>query len=211
MAGRAWDGGEAKVGEVSAMRQTQEFLREQLSAEYPLRLRKVGEMPLLFAGERDEMRYTAALPPRVVDGGVYYFRLAVAKSGDKSQLILERLIPDATCAAGTRIPRRRALGAGRRHRRVAYLVLRPRSGRRRHRRADLARPLERSAATAAPRPHRSEARERRGVAGAGRRAAARAGGRVRLVRSGTQSLRGAWADARNVPSPSSSRAVAASP
>ena len=95
MAGRAWDGGEAKVGEVSAMRQTQEFLREHLSAEYPMRLRKVAEMPLLFAGAHDEMRYTAALPPRVVDGGVYYFRLALARSGDKSQLILERLIPDA--------------------------------------------------------------------------------------------------------------------
>ncbi len=94
MAGRTWDGGEAKVAEVSAMRQTQEFLREQLSAEYPLRLRKVAEVPLLFAGERDEMRYAAALPPRVVDGGVYYFRLVVAKSDDKSQLILERLIPD---------------------------------------------------------------------------------------------------------------------
>ncbi len=109
MAGRTWDGGEAKVAEVSAMRQAQEFLREQLSmrqaqeflreqlsAEYPLRMRKVAELPLLFAGERDEMRYAAALPPRVVDGGVYYFRLAVAKSGDKSQLIVERLIPDAT-------------------------------------------------------------------------------------------------------------------
>ena len=95
MAGRTWDGGETKVEEVSAMRQAQEFLREQLSAEYPLRMRKVAELPLLFAGERDELRYAAALPPRVVDGGVYYFRLAVAKSGDKSQLILERLIPDA--------------------------------------------------------------------------------------------------------------------
>jgi general secretion pathway protein J len=96
MAGRTWDGGEAKVAEVSAMRQAQEFLREQLSAEYPLRLRKVAELPLLFAGERDEMRYAAALPPRVVDGGIYYFRLAVAKSGDKSQLVVERLIPDPT-------------------------------------------------------------------------------------------------------------------
>src|SRR6266536_3507988 len=70
MAGRTWDGGEAKVAEVSAMRQAQEFLREQLAAEYPLRMRKVAELPLLFAGERDEMRYAAALPPRVVDGGV---------------------------------------------------------------------------------------------------------------------------------------------
>ena len=94
MAGRAWDGGEAKTAEVSSMRQTEEFLREQLGAQYPLRLRKVQDMPLVFAGERDEMRYAAALPARVIEGGIYYFRLAVRKDGDKSQLILERTIPD---------------------------------------------------------------------------------------------------------------------
>ncbi len=94
MASRSWDGGEAKVEQVSAMRQTQEFLREQLSAEFPLRLKKVIEMPLLFAGERDEIRYAAALPPRVAEGGVYYFRLAIVRTGEKSQLVLERMIPD---------------------------------------------------------------------------------------------------------------------
>ncbi len=96
MAARSWDGGEAKVEQVSAMRQTQEFLREQLSAEFPLRLNKVVELPLMFAGERDEIRYAAALPPRVAEGGVYYFRLAVVRAGDKSQLVLQRVIPDPT-------------------------------------------------------------------------------------------------------------------
>jgi general secretion pathway protein J len=94
MAARTWDGGEAKVGEVSAMRQTQEFLREQLAAGFPLRIRKAVELPLMFAGERDEIRYAAALPPRVIEGGVYFFRLAVIRTGDKSQLVLERMIPD---------------------------------------------------------------------------------------------------------------------
>jgi general secretion pathway protein J len=99
MAARTWDGGEAKVGEVSAMRHAQEFLREQLAAEFPLRVRKAVELPLMFAGERDEIRYAAALPPRVIEGGVYFFRLAVIRTGDKSQLVLERLIPDPAAAS----------------------------------------------------------------------------------------------------------------
>jgi general secretion pathway protein J len=96
MAARSWDGGEAKVEEVSSMRLTQEFLREQVGAMLPLRVRKAAEVPLMFEGRRDEMRYAAALPPRVQEGGAYFFRLAVARSGDKSQLVLERTIPDPT-------------------------------------------------------------------------------------------------------------------
>jgi general secretion pathway protein J len=94
MAARSWDGGEAKAEQVSSMRQTQTFLREQIGAELPIRLKKVAELPLMFAGERDELRYAAALPPRVQEGGTYFFRLAVAQNGEKSQLILERTIPD---------------------------------------------------------------------------------------------------------------------
>jgi general secretion pathway protein J len=80
------------------MRQTHEFLRAQLAAEYPQRLRKAVDYPLLFAGERDEIRYAAALPPRVADGGVFYFRLAVARDGDRGRLILERTIPEPDAA-----------------------------------------------------------------------------------------------------------------
>jgi general secretion pathway protein J len=94
MAARSWDGGEAKANDVSSMRQTQAFLREQIEAELPLRVKKAVELPLMFAGEHDEIRYAAALPPRVQDGGAYFFRLAVVQRGDKSQLVLERTIPD---------------------------------------------------------------------------------------------------------------------
>ncbi len=94
MAARSWDSGENKAGDVGSMRQTQAFLREQLTAELPLRIKKVAEMPLLFAGERDELRSTAALPPRVQEGGAWYFRLVIAREGDKSRLVLERVYPD---------------------------------------------------------------------------------------------------------------------
>jgi general secretion pathway protein J len=92
MAARSWDGGEAKANDVSSMRQTQAFLREQIEAELPLRVKKAVDLPLMFAGEHDEIRYAAALPPRVQDGGAYFFRLAVVQRGDKSQLVLERTI-----------------------------------------------------------------------------------------------------------------------
>ena len=94
LAARSWDGGEAKALQTSDMRSTQTYLREQLSAEYPQRLWKAVELPLLFAGERDEIRYAAVLPARVAEGGVYYFRLAVVRAGEKSQLVQERAIPD---------------------------------------------------------------------------------------------------------------------
>lgn len=94
MAARSWDVGESKVGDVAAMRQAQAFLREQLTAELPLRLKKVVQMPLMFAGERDEIRYAAALPPRVQEGGALFFRLAVVREGERSRLVLERAYPD---------------------------------------------------------------------------------------------------------------------
>jgi general secretion pathway protein J len=94
-AGRSWDGGEAKAAQVAEMRQTEQFLRAQLGAQFPLRARKVAEAPLFFAGAPDELRYAAALPSRVIEGGVYLFRLAVDREGEKSRLVQERLIVDA--------------------------------------------------------------------------------------------------------------------
>jgi len=96
LAARSWDGGEAKVLQVSDMRSAQTYLRAQIAAQYPQRLWKAAELPLLFAGARDEMRYAAVLPERVAQGGVYHFRLAVVRSGEKSQLVQERAIPDLT-------------------------------------------------------------------------------------------------------------------
>ena len=96
LAARSWDGGEAKAGQVSDMRATASYLRAQLSEQYPQRMWKVAELPLLFAGGESELRYTAVLPERVAGGGVYFFRLAVAGNGDKTQLVQERMIPDLT-------------------------------------------------------------------------------------------------------------------
>jgi general secretion pathway protein J len=94
-AGRSWDGGEANAVRVDEMRQSEEFLRTQIGALFPLRARKVVEFPLRFAGERDQMRYAAALPSRVAEGGIYYFHLLVVREGDKSLLVQERVIPDS--------------------------------------------------------------------------------------------------------------------
>lgn len=111
LAGRSWDGGEAKAREVSDMRATQEYLRAQLSAGYPQRLWNIAEVPLLFSGARDEIRYTAALPQRVAQGGVYYFRVALARDGGKSRLVQERVVPDvgATDEPELRDPQRSVL------------------------------------------------------------------------------------------------------
>jgi general secretion pathway protein J len=94
LAARSWDGGEAKMQQVGDLRTTQTYLRAQIAAEYPQRMFKIQGFPLLFAGERDEMRYAAALPSHVAQGGVYYFRLAVVRDGDRSLLVQQRVIPD---------------------------------------------------------------------------------------------------------------------
>jgi general secretion pathway protein J len=94
LAARSWDGGEAKAEHVSDMRATASYLRAQLSEQYPQRMWKTAEVPLLFGGEQAELRYAAVLPERVAGGGVYYFRLAIARNGEKSQLVQERMIPD---------------------------------------------------------------------------------------------------------------------
>jgi general secretion pathway protein J len=97
-AGTASDKGEAKAEASAAMRLTEDFLRAQLESQHPLRLRKVAEFPLVFGGERDELRYAAALPSRVSAGGVWYFRLTIAKDDPRSPLVLERTVPDVNAA-----------------------------------------------------------------------------------------------------------------
>jgi general secretion pathway protein J len=99
LAARTWDGGEAKAQEVSDMRATQSYLRSQLAAQYPQRVWKAEELPLMFAGERDEIRYAAALPERVAEGGVFYFRVAVANVDGKQQLVQERAVPEPGATA----------------------------------------------------------------------------------------------------------------
>jgi general secretion pathway protein J len=94
LAGTSLDRGEAKAEATSSMRQTQAFLRTNLEEQYPQRMRKIAEFPLLFGGERDELRYAAPLPARVAGGGVWYFRLALDGNDARSPLVLERALPD---------------------------------------------------------------------------------------------------------------------
>lgn len=99
LAGRSWDGGERKAQATAGMRLVQEFLRAQIAGQHPQRMRRLAEFPLLFAGERDEMRYVAPLPARVEGGGLWVFRLTLVRSDDRSRLVVERWLPDLNATA----------------------------------------------------------------------------------------------------------------
>jgi general secretion pathway protein J len=94
LAGRSTDSGEARAGAAASMRLAQQFLRTNLEAQHPLRMRKMVDWPLLFAGGSDELRYAARLPTRVAGGGIWYYRLVVKTDTARSPLVLERMIPD---------------------------------------------------------------------------------------------------------------------
>ena len=94
LAGTTLDRGEAKVDATSGMRLAQAFLRANLEEQHPQRMRKIADWPLVFGGERDELRYAATLPARVAGGGVWFYRLAVLRDDGGTPLVLERMVPD---------------------------------------------------------------------------------------------------------------------
>ena len=98
LAGRSTEAGTAKADASSGMRLAGDYLRTQLAAQHPQRMRKIAEFPLLFGGEADQLRYAAPLPGRVGLGGVWYYRLKLATVAgrQKPSLILERMIPDVS-------------------------------------------------------------------------------------------------------------------
>lgn len=99
LAGRSTEGGEAKASASSSMRLAQQFLRTNLEAQHPLRMRKIVDWPLLFIGASDELRYAARLPARVAGGGIWYYRLVVKSDERRSPLVLERMVPDLSADA----------------------------------------------------------------------------------------------------------------
>ena len=103
LAGRSADAGEEKAEATSGMRLASDYLREQLTAQHPQRMRKMLEFPILFGGTGDEIRYTATLPGRVGVGGMWYYRLALSEVPGKQRtaLVLERVMPDLD---GTSMP-----------------------------------------------------------------------------------------------------------
>src|SRR6476646_4763828 len=99
LAGRSTDSGEARAGAAASMRLAQQFLRTNLEAQHPLRMRKMVDWPLLFAGASDELRYAARLPTRIAGGGIWYYRLVVKTDTARSPLVLERMIADLQAVA----------------------------------------------------------------------------------------------------------------
>ena len=99
LAGRSTDGGDAKAVASASMRLAEQFLRANLEAQHPLRMRKIVDWPLLFSGTNDDMRYAARLPARVAGGGIWYYRLVVRSEQPHSPLVIERVIPDVSADA----------------------------------------------------------------------------------------------------------------
>ena len=93
LSANSWDRGEAKAQQASDMRLTEEFLRQTLTSQHPLRMHKLAEQPLYFQGGRDTLAFAGVMPGRA-GGGMYYFKLAVTAADGKSKLTLARLIPD---------------------------------------------------------------------------------------------------------------------
>lgn len=98
LAGTSWNRGEAKAQQTAEMRLTEDFLRNTLTSQHPLRLHKVATQPLYFQGSSDTLAYAAALSGRA-GAGMYYFRVAVTANGDSSRLTLSRVIPDYSATA----------------------------------------------------------------------------------------------------------------
>ena len=98
LSANSWDRGDAKAVQVGDMRLTEEFLRQSLTSQLPLRLHKAVDQPLYFQGKSDSLAFVAALPGQA-GGGTYFFRLAVKPSGDTSRLTLTRAIPDYAATA----------------------------------------------------------------------------------------------------------------
>ncbi|HEX7327305.1 MAG TPA: prepilin-type N-terminal cleavage/methylation domain-containing protein [Casimicrobiaceae bacterium] len=99
LAGQSSSRGEAKADATSSMRLAEEFLRTNLEAQHPLRMRRMSQFPLLFTGTADELVYASELPARVAAGGVWLFRLRVLGDDPKSPLVLERTVPDVAADA----------------------------------------------------------------------------------------------------------------
>ncbi|MCL2310418.1 MAG: prepilin-type N-terminal cleavage/methylation domain-containing protein [Proteobacteria bacterium] len=93
-AGKSVETGEQRADDAASIRLVEDFLRAQWENMHPSRQRKLQEFPLLFEGGRDQLTYISALPPRVLGGGLWAWRLQVVREGNHGKLILEHSIPE---------------------------------------------------------------------------------------------------------------------
>ena len=73
---------------------TQAFLREHISGVLPMRWRREVSQPLKFNGKSSSLTYFAPVTSQIAEGGVMWWQLAIAKSQQKSQLVLRRQAVD---------------------------------------------------------------------------------------------------------------------
>ena len=85
---------------------TQAFLREHISGVLPMRWRREVGQPLKFSGAQTSVTYFAPVTSQIAEGGVMWWQLAIAKTQQKSQLVLrrrpsdpeEKAVPDLSSA-----------------------------------------------------------------------------------------------------------------
>ncbi len=73
---------------------THAFLREHISGVLPMRWRREVSQPLKFSGKQTSLTYFAPVTSQIAEGGVMWWQLAVAKSTQKSQLVMRRQAAD---------------------------------------------------------------------------------------------------------------------
>jgi general secretion pathway protein J len=99
VAGKSSDAGDAKAEATASMRLASDFLRTELEEQQPQRMKRIAEFPLLFSGTPDTLEFAAPVPSRIQGGGVWFYRLRVVADGERSELVLDRMIPDVNAQA----------------------------------------------------------------------------------------------------------------
>jgi general secretion pathway protein J len=95
IAGDFVEKGTVRTEDAASIRLVEDFLRAQWENAHPLRQRKNLENPLIFEGKDNQVIYISALPPRVLGGGLWAWRLRVVRE-EHGKLILERAVPDTS-------------------------------------------------------------------------------------------------------------------
>ena len=74
---RAWDAGDARVGEAAQQRIVQSFIRREFAQLFPVRWRGVPTSQIAFTGTKDEIRFVTALnlDAGLKDGGLQWAHL----------------------------------------------------------------------------------------------------------------------------------------
>jgi len=85
----SWDSGEDKMARASRLFLVQNFLRNHIGSALPLVEMEESEgSGISLRGGEDWLEYVSTLPPQVRSGGLYRFRLYVAKNGHQNDLKL---------------------------------------------------------------------------------------------------------------------------